>query len=136
LTSSAPIAPDKSSLLQVNTSFALISLSAFHDGACSITSFDVLYKRQRSHRWISLMNGQNLQQLDHVLNDEKQQEKTLILTDLDASTVYDLKITAHNQAGSTEAQYSFSTEMIVSHGNIIYLGVFSSRHSSNLSYFI
>jgi len=57
----------------------------------------VMYKLQKSRKWISLSS--------RVFTDQKY----IVLSDLMPSTTYDLKITAFNEAGSTEALYSFTT---------------------------
>ncbi|CAG2162134.1 unnamed protein product [Oppiella nova] len=93
----SPVAPDKHSLLSVNTTTATIFLDAFHDGGCPVNMFEVMYKLAKSRKWISLSN--------RAFTDQKQ----IVLSDLMPSTSYDIKITAFNEAGSTEAQYSFTT---------------------------
>ena len=65
-----------------------------------------MYKTQRSRKWISIDSIEN--------------SRIVILNDLMPSTTYDLKITAFNEAGSTEAQYSFVTSSIASQqGNLL-----------------
>jgi hypothetical protein len=59
--------------------------------------FEVMYKLQKSRKWISLSS--------RVFTDQKY----IVLSDLMPSTTYDLKITAFNEAGSTEALYTFTT---------------------------
>jgi hypothetical protein len=73
-------------------------------GGCAINLFEVTYKLQKSRKWISLSN--------RVFTDQKH----IVLSDLMPSTTYDLKITAFNQAGSTEAQYTFTTTSIALQG--------------------
>ncbi|CAG2102033.1 unnamed protein product [Medioppia subpectinata] len=96
----SPVAPDKNSLLSVNTTTATIFLDAFHDGGCPVNMFEVMYKLQKSRKWISLSN--------RAFTDQKH----IVLSDLMPSTSYDIKITAFNEAGSTEAQYSFTTSSL------------------------
>ena len=72
-----------------------------------------MYKTQRSRKWISIDSVEN--------------NRIVILNDLMPSTTYDLKITAFNEAGSTEAQYSFVTLSIPSQGNV-YIDYFNCNY--------
>lgn len=56
-----------------------------------------MYKLQKSRKWISVSS--------RAITGQKQ----LVLDELMPSTTYDIKITAFNEAGSTEAQYTFTT---------------------------
>lgn len=147
---SAPVAPDKSSLLSINASSSvLINLGAWHNGACAIRSFEVLFKASRSKKWTQLANYQVQQQQaasepadfrstavprqqpsDHqgaassqrlvqqpaelghsnaATNNKHLNGTTIVLDDLSAALNYDIKIVATNEAGTTEAIYTFST---------------------------
>ena len=98
----APVAPDKHSLLVINSSAVVIQLDSWHDGGCSINRFEIMYKNQRVKKWINLPWNEN--DLDF---------KRLFITNLKPSTAYDLTITAMNDAGPTQAQYTFSTFAIL-----------------------
>jgi hypothetical protein len=97
-----PVAPDKHSLLTTNTTAALISLDAWHDGGCPISSFDVTYRARKSNR----VKGESKRVFPAA-------EKQLILKDLLPSTVYDIRISAVNEAGVTEAAYNFTTGSLI-----------------------
>ncbi|KAI2811059.1 hypothetical protein BLOT_002229 [Blomia tropicalis] len=91
-----PVAPDKNSLLSVNATSATIYLDSFHDGGCKISNFEVMYKPDRGH-WMPI---------SHLpLPDQK----LIQLNDLSPGSKYRLRITAFNEAGSTEAEYNFMT---------------------------
>ncbi|RWS26404.1 Down syndrome cell adhesion molecule-like protein Dscam2 [Leptotrombidium deliense] len=94
----APVAPDKHSLLTINSSSASIHLDAWHDGGCPINSVRIMYKMQRNRTWINVRT-----------EEQPLLEKTIVITDLLPSSTYDLKITATNEGGPTEAQYFFTT---------------------------
>ncbi|KAI1289731.1 Down syndrome cell adhesion molecule-like protein Dscam2 [Halotydeus destructor] len=98
----APVAPHKNSMLSLNSTMATVHLDAWHDGLCRISSFGVSYKVSRKRNWITLDNAVHLPE-----------EKTLHIGDLLPATGYDLKITAHNEAGQTEARYSFTTVSLI-----------------------
>jgi hypothetical protein len=74
-----------------------------------------MYKLQKSRKWISLSN--------RAITDQKH----IVLSDLIPSTAYDIKITAFNEAGSTEAQYSFTTSPLPILG--FYCGTLSYQFS-------
>lgn len=119
-----PVAPDKSSLVTVNTTAAHIYLDSWHDGGCPIQSFEVEHKARKSTRskWDSL----------RVFPASGPSSKSVILTDLLPSTIYDLKIIATNQAGSTEAQYSFTTaSMLRASGGGAIIGMNHEQIASN-----
>ncbi|RWS04031.1 Down syndrome cell adhesion molecule-like protein Dscam2, partial [Dinothrombium tinctorium] len=107
----APVAPDKHSLLSINATSAKIHLDAWHDGGCPITNVKIMYKVQKSKAWISIGSD------DHPV-----QEKDLVLNDLLPSTNYELKITATNEGGPTEAQYTFTTLHIPREVSSVILG--------------
>ena len=52
---SPPVAPDKSSLLTLNSSSSvLINLGAWHNGACAMRAFELAFKPARSKKWTQL----------------------------------------------------------------------------------
>ena len=93
----APQAPDKSTLLMINSTFAIIRLSAWNDGGCPILYFEVRYKPKLQKEWI--LQSSNIAPA----------QSTVSLIDLTPGTWYDLLMAAHNDADSTEAEYVFST---------------------------
>lgn len=68
-------------------------LGAWSDGGCPIDVFAVRYRQQRQQQWVSQpVTGQ-----------------VVTLEDLSPATWYRLQVTAHNEAGSTDAEYTFVT---------------------------
>ncbi|KAH9415976.1 hypothetical protein DERP_000471, partial [Dermatophagoides pteronyssinus] len=92
----SPVAPDKNSLLSVNYTMVTIYLDSFHDGGCKINNFEVMYKTDRLHNWTPL-----------TMSDQR----TIVLNDLLPGHKYQIRVTAFNEAGSTEAEYHFITPM-------------------------
>ncbi|RWS27846.1 Down syndrome cell adhesion molecule-like protein Dscam2, partial [Leptotrombidium deliense] len=93
---SVPVAPDRQSVVSVNTSTATIHLDAWHHGGCVINSFKVRYRLQGAKSdWTEI----------HNINEDRQLE----LQGLQPAKKYNLQITAYNEVGFTEAEYSFST---------------------------
>jgi len=93
----APIAPASRELIQSNSTFVLVNLSSWRSGGCPIQYFVVQYKPRTQREFILLSN--------HILPEAG----NLIITDLLPAKWYTLFLTATNEAGSTEAEYSFST---------------------------
>lgn len=67
------------------------------EGGCKISNFEVMYKLDRSHNWTPLLH---LPLID---------QKLILLGDLKKNEKYQVRITAFNEAGSTEAEYGFHT---------------------------
>lgn len=87
---SVPVAPDKASVVTVNSSSAIIHFDAWHHGGCPITKFKLQYRLQGSNGdWIEMHNNNNERQIE--------------LHGLLSSTKYQLRITAHNEVGFTGA---------------------------------
>ena len=110
--------------MTVNTTAAHIYLDSWHDGSCPIQSFEIQHKARKSTRskWDSV----------RVFPASGPSSKSVILTDLLPSTIYDLKIIATNEAGSTEAQYSFTTaSMLRASGGGAIVGMNHEQISSN-----
>ena len=95
--STAPIAPTSRELIQSNSTFVQVNLNAWRSAGCAIQYFVVQYKPRTQREFILLSN--------HVLPEAG----NLIITDLLPAKWYTLFLTATNEAGSTEAEYSFST---------------------------
>ena len=98
----APVAPHKNSMLSVNSTASTVHLDAWHDGSCRLQAFKIVYKPHKARKWTTFS--------DQVFLPEM---KTVAINDLAPGTMYDLKITAYNEAGSTEAQYSFTTVSLI-----------------------
>jgi len=116
----APVAPDKHSLLSVNSTAVSIYLDSWHNGGCPITKFEIMYKMQRSKKWISLPMTEN--DVDF---------RRVFITSLKSSTNYDLIITATNEASSTQAQYAFSTFALIKETAITHILANNEASSSS-----
>lgn len=95
----APVAPRQSVFLRANSTHAALYLTEWQDGGCAITFFVVQY-RMETHREWSLVS-------DHL----PMQQEPFDLEGLVPGTWYRLHITAHNDAGATQAEYTFSTSI-------------------------
>lgn len=93
----APVAPDKTSFITINSSYIMLHLSSWKSTSCPINNFIIQYKQQGSNEW-TLVSNSITPVLDHFL-----------LPDLSSGTWYNLLIGAHSDAGSTEAEYMFAT---------------------------
>ncbi|XP_022242324.1 Down syndrome cell adhesion molecule homolog [Limulus polyphemus] len=93
----APVAPEKQSLLVTNRTSVTVLLTSWHDGGCPIESFSVSYKVHTEDSWRTVSSS--------ISGDQKQ----VTIPTLIPGTRYEVKITAQNKAGSTEAEYSFVT---------------------------
>ncbi|KAI1289730.1 Down syndrome cell adhesion molecule -like protein [Halotydeus destructor] len=115
-----PVAPHKNSLLHIETSSATIHLDTWHDGSCPIVSFKIMYKQHIARKWVTL--GDQLYTPD---------QKQVLVSDLLPGTLYDLKITAINEAGPTEALYSFYTVSLIKAPATVYGNEASSSSPSS-----
>ncbi|GIX66633.1 hypothetical protein CEXT_657672 [Caerostris extrusa] len=106
----APVAPDKQSMLTVNQTCASVHLDAWHDGGCPLTSFAVRYRQQRQQVWNLVTEGGP----DGAGRSHDKLRSQVILDDLIPGTWYRLQVTAHNEAGSTDAEYTFVTNPVSS----------------------
>ncbi|XP_015912285.1 cell adhesion molecule Dscam1 [Parasteatoda tepidariorum] len=96
----APIAPSQNLFLRTNATHAFLYLNKWNDGGCAITFFVIQYRLENQKEWTLVS--------DHVL----MQAEPFELDSLSPGTWYRLHITAHNDAGSTQAEYSFSTSIM------------------------
>ncbi|CAL1295376.1 unnamed protein product, partial [Larinioides sclopetarius] len=94
----APLAPDKQSLLSTNMTAATMNLVSWHDGGCPISSFLVRYRLQQDIEWTVLNDGP-------LPPDNRRVD----LVGLTPGSWYQIHISATNLAGTTDAEYSFST---------------------------
>lgn len=84
-------------MLTMNSTVVTIWLDSWGDGGCGILYFAIEYRIGRYSSWIMASN--------HV----KPTERIYSVQDLVPATEYQLKITAHNNAGDSEAIYNFTT---------------------------
>ncbi|KFM68992.1 Down syndrome cell adhesion molecule-like protein Dscam2, partial [Stegodyphus mimosarum] len=101
----APVAPDKQSMLSTNQTSASVHLDAWHDGGCPLTSFAVRYRQQRQQIWNLVTEGGP----EGSSRSQDRLRHQVVLDDLVPGTWYRLQVTAHNEAGSTDAEYTFVT---------------------------
>ncbi|GFQ82593.1 down syndrome cell adhesion molecule-like protein Dscam2 [Trichonephila clavata] len=106
----APVAPDKQSMLSINQTSAAVHLDAWHDGGCPLTSFAVRYRQQRQQVWNLVTEGGP----EGAGRSHDRLRNQVILDDLIPGTWYRLQVTAHNEAGSTDAEYTFVTNPVSS----------------------
>ncbi|KAH9373774.1 hypothetical protein HPB48_007504 [Haemaphysalis longicornis] len=93
----APVAPDKPSLITVNSTAIAIHLDSWHDGGCPFLAFEVRFRRQKDKVWNVV--GHNI----------PPEQKLIMLNDLVPGVAYLLQVIAKNEAGITEAEYDFVT---------------------------
>lgn len=100
-----PIAPSLIShgLLSVNSTSIDLNLASWGSGGCDVSSFVIEYRKalRETTDWILVNN--NVRPSDIV------DKKTFVVLDLKPSTQYILRITAHNSAGSTVKEFTFTT---------------------------
>ncbi|KAG0430773.1 hypothetical protein HPB47_022388, partial [Ixodes persulcatus] len=110
----APVAPEQQDLVTANMTAATLQLSSWKSGGCPISFFVVLYKQQAAREWTPAAARVLPELPQHQSRRQQPQQAqlpatTLVLGDLTPATWYDLLVTAHNEAGSTEAEYVFAT---------------------------
>ena len=89
--SSVPVAPDKASIVTVNSSYAVIHLDSWHHGGCPITKYKIRY------RLLTSDGPSDWMEIYHSNYNDKQIE----IRDLYSGTRYQLQITAYNDVGFT-----------------------------------
>ncbi|XP_012286215.1 Down syndrome cell adhesion molecule-like protein Dscam2 isoform X2 [Orussus abietinus] len=93
---SKPIIPEAARFIEVSTNSITLHLSAWSDGGCPMSYFVVEHKKKHQKEW------------NQVSNNVKPSGNFVVL-DLDPATWYHLRVTAHNNAGFTVAEYEFAT---------------------------
>lgn len=99
----APVAPDKHSLLTINSSAVVVHSDSWHDGGCPIDKMEIMYKEEKKKEWLTL---------PFVFPPSKE-DKDIIISDLRPATSYELKITATNEAGATTVSHTFKTNSLI-----------------------
>lgn len=96
-----PISPEAYHFIRTNITSVMLDLSAWQDGGCPIQYFTVEFRRVEAAG-----NGNN----DWIVVSSNVQAKSRFsIPDLEPAVVYNLRITAHNNAGVTIAAYIFET---------------------------
>jgi len=94
-----PIAPEKSQFFRSNTTEVVLDMSGWQSGGCPISSFMIQFKRLHESNWFILSEGAT----------PFASANKITIPDLAPGTWYKLLVTALNEAGSTNAEYLFST---------------------------
>ncbi|KAK0094057.1 hypothetical protein PV326_011918 [Microctonus aethiopoides] len=92
---SKPISPIKKNLIRTNMTSVILELSTWQDGGCPLQYFVVEYRRLPGD-WLLVSNNVPPQSRFPIVN-------------LESGTSYELRVTAYNNAGSTQVEYLFST---------------------------
>ncbi|XP_043279367.1 Down syndrome cell adhesion molecule-like protein Dscam2 isoform X3 [Venturia canescens] len=92
---SKPLAPAKQHLIRINATSVLLEMATWQDGGCPILYLVVEYRRLPGD-WLLVSNNVSPQ-------------SRFPIVDLQSGTSYELRVTAYNNAGSTQAEYLFST---------------------------
>nr|XP_031839913.1 Down syndrome cell adhesion molecule-like protein Dscam2 isoform X3 [Nomia melanderi] len=90
-----PVSPPKHQLVRVNQTFVTLELTSWQDGGCPLLYFVVEYRRLPGD-WLLVSNNVPPQ-------------SRFPIVDLESGTNYELRVTAYNNAGSTQAEYLFTT---------------------------
>lgn len=118
----APINPPIFKLVRANSTFVTLRLEAWSDGGCPILHFVVEYKPAIDDKWRLVANNVHPKQAPFVI------------PDLTPATHYNLRVTAHNSAGSTMMEYDFATHTMA--GDILNAGPKSDGDSEKAAVFI
>ncbi|XP_015600048.1 Down syndrome cell adhesion molecule-like protein Dscam2 isoform X2 [Cephus cinctus] len=82
--------------ITVNISWITLHLYTWNDGGCPITYFELEYKKIGEDLWTLVSNNIEVQ-------------KTYTLNELQPGSTYEIRIRAHNNAGSSVAEYKVTT---------------------------
>lgn len=128
-----PVAPKRQHLIRTNVTGIGLELSAWQDGGCAIDYFTVEFRRSGGagsggggggsqssmayHHRMEQMQQQHVMQQQHngggvdwiVVSSNVPPQSRFGIPDLEPATGYQLRLTAHNNAGPTIAEYYFET---------------------------
>ncbi|XP_046745786.1 Down syndrome cell adhesion molecule-like protein Dscam2 isoform X2 [Diprion similis] len=90
----SPASGDK--FITVNVSWITLHLHTWHNGGCPLLYFELEYRRSGEDLWTLVSNNIEVQ-------------RTYTLNELQPGTSYEIRIRAHNNAGSAVAEYRFTT---------------------------
>ncbi|XP_076361672.1 cell adhesion molecule Dscam1-like isoform X3 [Tachypleus tridentatus] len=93
----APVSPPKRTFLSINTTSVTLNMSSWEDGGCPIQHFSIRYRLTFNHLWNTVASRMMALQ------------KFLKIKHLAPGREYSLLVSAHNEAGTTEAEYTFQT---------------------------
>ncbi|KAL0280104.1 UNVERIFIED_CONTAM: hypothetical protein PYX00_001493 [Menopon gallinae] len=92
----APGVPQGTTLIQPNSTSVLLRLHVWPDNGCPLLYFVIQYRTSTDNAWMLVSNSLKPQ-------------KKFTIPGLNPATVYQLKIEAHNIAGSSMAEFTFIT---------------------------
>lgn len=91
-----PGIPRTSSFLAPNSTTLALRLHVWPDNGCPITYFVVQYRPINEFHWTVVSNSVKM-------------SRRFVVTNLAPNSVYQLKVEAHNVAGSSHAEFTFVT---------------------------
>ncbi|XP_054089319.1 cell adhesion molecule Dscam2 isoform X12 [Zeugodacus cucurbitae] len=112
-----PKLPEKQRFIEVSSNSVSLHFKAWKDGGCPMSHFVVENKKRDQAEWNQISNN-------------VKPDNNYVVLDLEPATWYNLRITAHNSAGFTVAEYDFAT-LTVTGGTIAPLD--DGRGSGNLN---
>ncbi|XP_031765665.1 cell adhesion molecule Dscam2 isoform X2 [Galleria mellonella] len=95
-----PVKPKHSQMITLNTTTVTVWLDSWGDGGCGILYFVIEYREISQSQWRL------------VSNSVQATERVFSVAGLTPATQYQLRITAHNNAGHAVALYNFTTHSI------------------------
>uniref|UniRef100_T1JD47 Down syndrome cell adhesion molecule-like protein Dscam2 n=1 Tax=Strigamia maritima TaxID=126957 RepID=T1JD47_STRMM len=116
-----PNVPPMETVIEPGVTSVTLNLYAWKNKECPIQYFVVEYKLQMSSDW------------SFVSNNIKPEQRKLVIPGLIPAMRYDLRMTAHNTAGSSVAAYKFATLKV--DGGTVEPEIEKIDHSSSLSFF-
>ncbi|GFW99045.1 down syndrome cell adhesion molecule [Trichonephila clavipes] len=93
----APMSPHESSFLHPNTTSITLNLAAWQSGGCPIRHFVVQYRPKYLNSWTTLTDKLDMPR------------DTYVIRNLSPDRDYVVLVTAHSEAGLTQAEYLFRT---------------------------
>ncbi|XP_076348148.1 cell adhesion molecule Dscam2-like [Tachypleus tridentatus] len=93
----APVSPDKTLFITTNSTYIILHLSVWKDGGCPINFFVIQYRQRVQVEWTLVSNN--------ILPNQQD----IMITDMSPGTWYTLSVSAHNDAGITDAEFVFAT---------------------------
>nr|XP_036231664.1 Down syndrome cell adhesion molecule-like protein Dscam2 [Bactrocera oleae] len=112
-----PKLPEKQRFIEVSSNSVSLHFKAWKDGGCPMSHFVVENKKREHAEWNQISNN-------------VKPDNNYVVLDLEPATWYNLRITAHNSAGFTVAEYDFAT-LTVTGGTIAPLD--DGRGAGNLN---
>ncbi|XP_055856729.1 cell adhesion molecule Dscam2 isoform X24 [Episyrphus balteatus] len=91
-----PKTPEKARFIEVSSNSVSLHFKAWKDGGCPMSHFVVENKKRDQTEWNQISNN-------------VKPDNNYVVLDLEPATWYNLRITAHNSAGFTVAEYDFAT---------------------------